>query len=417
MGPRRVKNLLLEPYRLFFCGGPLAAIVAVGVWFTWLHLQDHGILWLEPREGANQVHSHLMLYGVLGCYVFGFILTAFPRFIGMDHPSPKAVLAWFLGLLAGQTCFVLGALHAQAWMWAAWLLEGLTYLSLWFFLARLYWRSGKWREDRQPRFLLLALGFGTLGSLLSYGYYALGSSFTFYTLSIELGTYGYLFLLVIAITYRIVPFFAGRVIEEYTGRRGAHTLLIVTLLILLRILLVTGWAGSPRQHYASWSINLALLAVLATEWWRWRPWQAKETPILFVLFLGLSWILVFLGFSGYELLYHLAHRAAEVYPVLRTPSLHALYIGAFGTLILAISTRVVRGHGGFPIQADKYTLAAILLMEIAGLWRVFIPVLFSGSASLWLRNYWAGLFWCLAFGIWALRYLPLLFLPKSQGEA
>lgn len=417
MNEKSIKNLFLEPYRLFFAGGSLYAVLAVALWFTWLHLLDHQISWFDFRVGPAQYHSHVMLFGVMGFYVFGFILTAFPRFVGQPHPSPRAVAARFLGLAGGQAAFFLGATRSPRWMILAGVLEGLSYLSLLFFLGRLYLRSGKWREDKQPRFLLLALGFGTLGLLLSYVYYAADGSFTFYTLSIEFGTYGFLFLLVVGITYRIVPFFAGRVIQGYEGRRGAHTLAIVTALILLRILLVTLWADGPRQHYASWAINLALLAILVTEWLRWRPWQAKETPILFVLFLGLFWILVFLGFSGYELAYHLTHRQAGVYPVLRTPALHALYIGAFGTLVLAISTRVVRGHGGAPIVADRFTLAALLLMQLAALWRVFVPVFLEGTGSLWLRNYWAGLLWCAAFGVWALRYLPFLFRPKPPEAA
>lgn len=412
MTGKSIKNLALEPYRLFFAGAPVYAVLAIGLWFTWLHLQDHQIPWFEFRIGPAQYHSHVMLFGVMGCYVFGFILTAFPRFVGQPHPPPRAVAAWFLGLMGGQAAFFLGATQSPAWMILALVLEGISYLSLLGYLSRLYLRSEKWREDKQPRFLLLALGFGTLGLLLSYGYYAFDGSFTFYTLSIELGTYGYLFLLVVGITYRIVPFFAGRVIQGYEGRRGAHTLAIVTTLVLLRILLVTLWADGPLQHYASWTINLALLAALVTEWLRWRPWQAKETPILFVLFLGLFWILVFLGFSGYELTYHLMHSEAGVYPVLRTPALHALYIGAFGTLVLAISTRVVRGHGGAPIVADRVTLVALLLMQLAALWRVFVPIFLEGAGSLWLKNYWAGLLWCAAFGVWALRYLPFLFRPK-----
>ncbi|HEX5033305.1 MAG TPA: NnrS family protein [bacterium] len=410
-------NLLLEPYRLLFAGGSIYAVLAMATWFTWLHLLDHQIPWFEFRVGPGQYHSHVMLFGVMGFYVFGFILTAFPRFVGQPHPSSRAVAAWCIGLAGGQIFFFLGATGDLIWMWPAAALEGLSYLSLLGFLLKTYRRSGKWLEDKQPIFLLLALGFGTLGLLLSYAYYAADGSFTFYTLSIELGTYGYLFLLVVGITYRIVPFFAGRVIQGYEGRRGGHTLAVVTALILLRILLVTLWADTPRAYYASWTVNLALLAVLATEWLRWKPWQAKETPILFVLFLGLFWILIFLGFSGYELGYHLSHREAAVYPILRTPSLHALYIGAFGTLILAISTRVVRGHGGAPIVADRYTLVALFLMQGAALWRVFTPVFFGASDSLWLRNYWAGLLWCLAFGVWAYRYLPFLFRPKPPNSA
>ncbi|KAA0221010.1 hypothetical protein EDM76_13855, partial [bacterium] len=66
MNEKSIKNLFLEPYRLFFAGGSLYAVLAVALWFTWLHLLDHQISWFDFRVGPAQYHSHVMLFGVMG---------------------------------------------------------------------------------------------------------------------------------------------------------------------------------------------------------------------------------------------------------------------------------------------------------------------------------------------------------------
>ncbi|MDX1386711.1 MAG: NnrS family protein, partial [bacterium] len=395
--PYRLRNLALEPYRLFFTAGSLYAIVAVGIWFTWLHALDHSIIlfnWLEP---PHFIHAHVMLYGVIGLYVFGFILTAFPRFVEQPLPNPKWVFSLWLAFLLSQVFLVIGTFTPGPWMVLAGIFEALSYLALWVTLARLYLRSGNFRQNKQPAFLLIALLFGAAGVILSYLYYGLHLDQRFYTLSVEVGTYGYLLLLIVAITYRVVPFFTGKIIADYVPRRGKFTLEIVLALIVLRIGLMVSLSPSLIQNYLSWALNLVLLGVLAREWWSWLPKKMAQAPMLKVLYLGLTWVLIFLGFSAYEIIVHLLRPDAPVFPVIYTPALHALYVGCFGTLLLGISTRVVRGHGGLPIVADKMLLAALLSIQLAAVLRVVIPLLGLRWPGLIGQNYWAGFFWCVAF--------------------
>ena len=35
---KSIRNLIAEPYRLFFLGGSLYAILSMGVWFAWFFL-------------------------------------------------------------------------------------------------------------------------------------------------------------------------------------------------------------------------------------------------------------------------------------------------------------------------------------------------------------------------------------------
>ena len=88
--------------------------------------------------------------------------------------------------------------------------------------------------------------------------------------------------------------------------------------------------------------------------------------------------------------------------------LHIFNIGTYGTLILAIATRVTRGHGGLPLQFDLPAFLSLFLMQMAMLVRVINPH---------ETMHYAALIWLVAFGLWAWRHLPILLQLPSGRES
>lgn len=89
-------------------------------------------------------------------------------------------------------------------------------------------------------------------------------------------------------------------------------------------------------------------------------------------------------------------------------------MGAIGTLILAMITRVARGHTGRPLQADRADLACYLLVILAGLVRVAVPLL--APAWKWQAVACASAFWAAAFLLYAGRYAGTLWRPRADGK-
>jgi uncharacterized protein involved in response to NO len=124
---------------------------------------------------------------------------------------------------------------------------------------------------------------------------------------------------------------------------------------------------------------------------------------VWILHAAYAWIVIHLvlrGLSAFDL----------VAPSLAT---HALTVGAIGGLTIGMMTRTARGHTGRPLQADAYELAAFVLVQLAALVRVFggmaSPQLHVASVQV------AGLFWAAAFGLYAVRYWPVLTRPRVDG--
>jgi uncharacterized protein involved in response to NO len=129
---------------------------------------------------------------------------------------------------------------------------------------------------------------------------------------------------------------------------------------------------------------------------RWRGLATLREPLLWVLHLGYGWLglgFCLLGWNGLP-------------PFV---ALHALTVGAIGTMTLAVMTRATLGHTGRPLTAGPGTTAIYGLVTVAALCRLVAP--FVGEhylMMLWL----AGCAWSAAFGLFAILYLRPFVLPR-----
>ena len=96
-----------------------------------------------------------------------------------------------------------------------------------------------------------------------------------------------------------------------------------------------------------------------------------------------------------------------------TSWLHALTVGAFATMILAVMTRASLGHTGRPLVAPRPIVATYLLITLAAAMRVFGPLLgvdYLTSITM------AGAFWLGAFLLFVFVYAPILACPRPDGR-
>jgi uncharacterized protein involved in response to NO len=153
-----------------------------------------------------------------------------------------------------------------------------------------------------------------------------------------------------------------------------------------------GWAFLPTSRL----IGVLLLIAAALNIWRlarWRGWRAAREPMLAILHLGYGWIILGAGLLGASMITPAIPLAAAV---------HAFTAGAMGTMILAVMTRVSRGHTGRPLEAESWTVLMYVLVNAAAGARVIAPfaptvstALLVLSASLWVASF---LLFLIAYG-------------------
>jgi uncharacterized protein involved in response to NO len=185
---------------------------------------------------------------------------------------------------------------------------------------------------------------------------------------------------------------------------GATRHALVEKLALGAVLLL--FVADLLQLHSGFMAAIALVAAIAhgVRLYLWRPWRTRAVPLVWILHAAYAWIVA-----------HLALRAfAGLEWVSESHAIHALTVGAIGGLTLGMMTRTARGHTARPLVADGFELTCFLLVQAAAVVRVFgglvSPGFYLPSVQL------AGLLWAAAFGIYAVRYWPILSSPRLDGK-
>ena len=220
--------------------------------------------------------------------------------------------------------------------------------------------------------------------------------------AIKLGTFGLLLPIFVTVAHRMFPFFAGAVVIGHAGWRPLPWLAAFWGLALVHLLV------ESRHGYAwLWLPDLGL-AVL-TGAWLWRNWpRAAIPPLLRVLFAGYAWLPIAMALFAVQSAWY---AATGGFVLGRAPA-HALFIGFFGSLLVAMVTRVTQGHSGRPLALGRVAGFAFVAIQCVAVLRIAADVL--PDAPLWQAMAAAG--WLVAFAPWALNSARIYLTPRADGK-
>ncbi len=384
---------------MFFIGAA-NVLLAMLWWALWLAATRWGG-WSMPELPlpGGWLHAFLMQYLVLPSFIFGFLLTVFPRWMGLPEIERWRYLPVGAGLMGGQLALLLGAAGWQA---------GLT-VGLWMALAG--WTSalvtlGRLLADEKgrtwhARSCYAGLVLGWLG-LVMFIAFALGAPPTWAFASIKLGGFGLLLPVYATVAHRMFPFFAGNVVPGYTPWRPLWWLGAVWALLLvhLGLELVHGYAWL-------WLADAPLLALTTWAVYRWWP-RGRMPGLLAVLFIGTAWLPA--TFALY-LVQSLTYLTTGNFILGRAP-MHALFIGFFGSLLVAMVTRVTQGHSGRPLVMPKVAWFAFLALQLVAVVRIVADI--APDRLAWQAA--AAFGWLLALAPWVARIGRIYLSPRSDGR-
>src|SRR5688572_29001117 len=326
--------LAAAPHRLPFLAG-VAAVMLSMAWWTWrLAAARFGFDGGTSPIPAGWGHAISMQYHVLALFVFGFLLTVMPRWTGQPlfgakHYVPAAGL-----LLAGYALTLFGLAGSATLLKAGAIATLAAWLVALMLLLRVVWRDARGVYHAASAFVALALGF--VGFAL-YTRYVFGGDARFAFAAIKFGTFAFLLPMYVTVCHRMVPFFASCVVPGYAVRRPAAWLAAFWALALAHLMLELSHA------YAwLWVVDLPLAAMTAWLLVRWQPTAARGRGLLAVLFAAFAWLP--LAFALYAL--QSGWFAATGEFVLGRAPAHALAVGYFGSMLVAMVTRVTQGHSG-----------------------------------------------------------------------
>jgi uncharacterized protein involved in response to NO len=133
-----------------------------------------------------------------------------------------------------------------------------------------------------------------------------------------------------------------------------------------------------------------------------------EPPIRWVLFVGFAWLPI--AFALYTV-QSVIFAMTGALTLGRGPA-HALFIGFFGSLLVAMVTRVTQGHSGRLLVLGRFAGFAFIVVQIVTMLRVLAEVLPDSLA--WQAV--AAIGWMLAFAPWVTRSIWIYLTPRSDGK-
>ena len=371
-------------FRVFFLLGALFAALLIPLWLCIFFLGRPSI---SPMPILIW-HSHELVFGFVAAAIAGFMLTAICTWTGCRPLAGSRLAGIVLVWLAGRIAFLFPGAFGLP-LTAA--LDLLFFAVLFVYVLAIIVKHRNWRNLAMPG--LLALLF-TANAVMHAG--VIGDDLLLANrgrlLSLEI-----VMLMIAFVGGRIIPAFSANwLFTQGIPRENVKTHKALDLACLGALVLVL-----PVDFFLADSVFASPMALLAgvlllARLVGWRGWLCRGEPLLWVLHVAYLWLVLALLLKG------LVPYIAAV-----TPSVwsHVLGVGAIGTIILGVMTRVSLGHTGRPLHLPAWSVASYWLISLAAVCRLIYGLGLHPSRHALTA---AGIAWSAAFIIFLLTYWNIL---------
>ena len=387
--PRRSSAIYFaEPFRIFFPLGLFLGATGVALWplFVW-----HAIGFYPA-----QAHVRLMIEGLMGSFIIGFLGTAGPRLLDASPLNAKETSA-LLGLQ-----IVSAFLHLTQRQTAG----DIVFLTLLLLFIGMMAQRAKARNDLPPPQFVLVL-FGFLNAMAGIFLITAAKSFTDRSFANQLGSLmlneGFVLCPILGVGAFFFPKLLGGAKPEPSDLRIATALWIKRAVIAV-LTALTIWISFVLEALG-WIRVAAVVRGLTTLIYLVRQGHLLEKPS------GPPFLARCFRLGGLLLVAGLF--LPVILPGYRVASMHLIFIGGFSVILFTVSTRVVIGHAGQSHLFRKrlrFLMSALALLIIAMVARVgadFIPPARNSHLV------YAALIWLLAAIIWLVALGPKFSLSEE----
>ncbi len=393
--------LAAAPHRLMFFAGAAAVLVSLLWWACYLAAGYLHLPFPDTRVPAGWAHAVMTQFGMLPLFMFGFLLTVFPRWLRQPALTRRHYVPVFAAMFAGYLLAHVGLLGHQPLLVAGLALMLGGWLYALFVLGGVLLRSDVWDWYALSCYLALMLGACGLASFMAF---LLGAPWRLAFVAIRLGTFGLLLPVFFTVCHRMIPFFSANVVgPRYRIVRPLWSLALAWPLLVVHM-------GLDLHHDFDWlwTVDVPLTLLFGIQWLAWQPWKCLKPGLLAALYVAFAWLpIAFAMFAVQSLILHFNGTF-----VLGRAPVHALTIGFFGSMLVAMVTRVTMGHSGRPLQMGAAAWLTFGLLQLVALSRIYAEV--ATDASLWLII--AAFGWVLAFLPWVLHSVHIYATPRVDGR-
>ncbi|MBG7610538.1 MAG: NnrS family protein, partial [Anaerolineae bacterium] len=318
------------PHRMMFFAGAVQLFLPLLFWSAEL-FGRHTDLWapLDTIISITWAHGFIMLYGVFSFFIFGFLMTVYPRWMNGELVPKVAYISTFAWLCFGMLLFQIGIFF------------NITLAAIGVAIFLLGWATGQialykvykmapTRNKNYETILNFALAAGWIGSG-SFLLWLLTDNWHYLTFSLHAGLWIFLLPILFSVAHRMIPFFSSSIIRGYRNYQPMWTLKIMLASCIGHLIMET-------MQLTQWlfiaDIPLAYVAILHSI--KWQPIKSFTDRLLAVLHMAFLWLGLGMLLFSIQSLYFLF--SGEL--ILAKGPLHSITIGFFTSLLIAMASRV-----------------------------------------------------------------------------
>ncbi|MBM5571118.1 MULTISPECIES: NnrS family protein [Deefgea] len=393
-----LKQSIAAPHRLGFLAGSGLLLLCFIWWGAHMLGRWQGVV-LPSAVLPMFLHGYSMTYCFFPLFMLGFIYTAGPRWLSVPSPRLHRYLPIMLGYLLGGIAVIASAFNTSM------LMLGVSVQAVAWLAALCVWllaiKHSHVKDQLHARLIALAFALGWIGMLLALLWAVTGNTMA-WLWSVQIGVWGLLLPVFLAVSHRMIPFFSGSVLQPYRPWRPSWWLYTLVGCSLLRIVLIGLQINTVL-------VDAIMAGVLLYTTWRWDLHQSFRVKLLAMLHAAFAWAgVAMLLATMSEALKLFGHHGLGFAP------LHALTLGFFCCMLLAFVTRVTLGHSGRPLIAGGMVWTCYWAMHGVALARVLGEVLPVNQAAAYAL---AVLLALLALFAWSRVYLPMYWQARVDGAA
>lgn len=369
------------PHRPLFLLAALSALVTPSIWFVPYGIGPEPVAW----------HFHELMFGMGGAAIGGYLLTSLPHWTTQGPVAPRHTVAicmlWILSRLSfvwvEQLPYAVVIAGTQGYFAA------LAALLSWKIIARHIWSK--------TYLVLVLMGLSAsdllyLARLREYGVASAGV-----TEIVLLFT-----LLICLVGGRAVPAFTRSWLARQNSQRFVHDSSVLSVLGT-GALVSGGLLAFAEQYEVAGSLLMLSGALQIKRMIGWKTWCVRRYPALLILHLAWIWLPAGLLLVGF----------AMVRPewMALSAAIHALTMGAMGTMILAIMARAVLVRQDDTLVLDKRLALAFSLVWLSALLRIlthFVPSALSDPIRV------VAVFWMTGWTLFLWVYLQTVGNPVQR---
>ncbi|MDH5765557.1 MAG: NnrS family protein [Gammaproteobacteria bacterium] len=405
--PPFISTFTAAPHRMMFFAGAIQILLPLSIWLLELIARHTGFLsTLEILIPTTWAHAFIMLYGVVIFFIFGFLMTTYPRWMNGTLISKELYTGCFIWTSLGIILF-----EAGLFLNGTLLITGLI-MFIFGWIQGLYallmvYRKAPAEDKSYEQILNFSLTAGIAGCL-SFLTWIYTDNWLYVQYSFDIGIWLFLLPIVITVCHRMIPFFSSCVIDNYSIYQPKWSLYAMITACFVHFLLKT--AQLPQWFFIS-DLPLAMLAFFHS--FKWRLISSLNIRLLTILHIAFLWLGIGASLYSVQSLFLLFNDEL----ILGQAPLHSLTIGFISATLIAMATRVSLGHSGRALEANNYVMTIFIGIETAAFLRILADTNFMNEVMGIHMNLVAAIVWITCMLLWVIKFAPVYLSPRVDGKA